>query len=108
MEVDSSRLRRLAATVRDEAERVRGGARRLAGVGAVRWHSPAGRLFRDRVEERVHALRATAARLDHAADLVEAHARAVDRVVAELATAAGAAADVADHVRRTVQRGLDG
>ncbi|MDU0314290.1 hypothetical protein RKE38_11380 [Phycicoccus sp. M110.8] len=108
MEVDSSRLRRLAAAVREEAVRVRGAARRLDAVRDVVWHSPAGALFRDRVGERVHALRVTATRLDSAADHLDAHAGQVDAALAALASAAGAAAHAVDEVGRTVRRGLDG
>ncbi|MFC8501089.1 hypothetical protein ACFUC1_01925 [Pedococcus sp. NPDC057267] len=108
MEVDAGRIRVLAAVVREEALRVRGAARRLDVVRDVRWHSPAGALFRDRVGERVHGLRLAASRLDSAADLLDAHARQVDVVVAELASAAGAAAHVVDRAGHTVLRGLDG
>ncbi|MDR6863776.1 hypothetical protein [Phycicoccus sp. 3266] len=112
MEADPGRLRALAAAVREEAVRVRGAVRRLDGLRDVPWHSPAGALFRDRVGERAHALRVTAARLDSAADLLDAHARQVDVVVAELASAARATAHTAgqavERVGRTVLRGLDG
>lgn len=98
--------------VRDEAVRVRGAARRLDAVRDVAWHSPAGALFRDRVDERAHVLGATATRLDSAADLLDAHARHVEAVLAELASAARAAAHAAVHAAdeagHTVRRGIGG
>lgn len=105
VETDPGRLRRLAAAVREEAVRVRATARRLAAVRDVRWHSASGALFRDRVEERVHALRVTATRLDRAADLLDAHARHVEAVLAAVTAAAGAASDAAGRVARTVVGG---
>lgn len=89
---------------------MRGAARRLEALRDVAWHSPAGALFRDRVGERVHALRLVATRLDSAGDVLEAHARQVEVALAELASAARATAHTAgravEEVGRTVVRGL--
>ena len=56
MHRDTEGLRRLAATTRLQADRVRLLALRVRAVGAVRWRSPAADLYRTQVEARARRL----------------------------------------------------
>jgi hypothetical protein len=95
---DVAELHRLAHRVRAEADEVRAVATQVAATAGVAWRSPAADLFRQRVDERVAALRRVAGLVEEAADLLLAHVRAVVATAAVL----GRAADLArDAVERT-------
>jgi hypothetical protein len=79
---DPAELHRLAHRMRAEAEEVRHVAAWAGATAGVPWRSPAAELFRERVHERVGALRRVARQLEEAADLLGAHARAVATVFA--------------------------
>jgi hypothetical protein len=60
MQANAEGLRRLAAALGLDADRVRLLAVRVRLLGAVRWRSPAAELFRARVEARARGLEASA------------------------------------------------
>lgn len=75
-------LRRLACTVRLEADRVRLMALRVRAVGAVRWRSPAAELYRQRVAARARSLEAAAEEAHDLAREAERLAAALERQAA--------------------------
>ena len=85
---DVEQVRRLATTVRGEAQRLRTIAGAVASTRSVTWESVAAQAFREVVTTRVLGLRRRAAELDEAADLLDVHAVAVEAVEAELARVA--------------------
>jgi hypothetical protein len=74
-------MRRQAARVAAEAARVRDVAARVSATRAVPWQSPAASAFRDSVTLCVVSLHRTAELLDAAAQLLHAHAAAVESVL---------------------------
>jgi hypothetical protein len=72
-------LRRLACTVRLEADRARLMALRVRASGEVRWRSPAAELYRQRVTARARRLEAAAGRAHDLACEAERLADAVER-----------------------------
>jgi hypothetical protein len=76
---DSERLRRLAATTRLQADRVRLLALRVRAVGAVQWRSPAADLYRAEVEARARRLEAQSRAGHRLAHCIDDLAEAVER-----------------------------
>jgi len=88
---EPSRIHAFAARLRDEGDRVRAAAARVAALEGVPWRSPAGEAFRDRAREVAAHLRDTSRLLDEAADTTDAHARAVAHTLDQLAALASRA-----------------
>lgn len=71
----SADLLRIAAAVHAQADVLRAVSVRITIVSATtRWQSAAASRFRERVRASALAMRASAARLDDAAELIERHA----------------------------------
>jgi len=85
---DSEVMRRRAAQLRDQAVDITALADQLVGrAEAAQWHGRAAESMRMRIRDRAHALRETAARHQHAAEVLERHAAEVDLrkdVIAEM------------------------
>ena len=103
---DPDEIRALAVRLRAEAEQVRGLASRVARAREVTWRSPAATLFRQRAQERAHALQHAARRLDEAARRVQAHADAVEAVRVELLRGAALGAGLARAASAAVSRSM--
>ncbi|NYG06449.1 hypothetical protein BJ986_000936 [Phycicoccus badiiscoriae] len=101
---DPDEIRALAVRLRAEAEQVRRLAWRVALAREVTWRSPAATLFRERAQERAHALQHAARRLDEASRRVQAHADAVEAARVELLRGAALAADLARATSTPVSR----
>lgn len=86
---DPAQIRALAARLRADAERLRVLARRVAATQDVAWRSRAASLYRDRAAERSRSLQDSAAEVDEAARLVDAHAHGVEAARAEVVRVAG-------------------
>lgn len=79
---DPAAIRRLAASVREQAVDVRREADQLVAAGdAVAWQSTAADRMRLRVRDRAADLRASATDLDDAAQRLDEHAAAVEHLV---------------------------
>lgn len=78
IEPDPGTLHRIAAQISEQAEAFRSAASRIAAAtAAVRWHSPAARLFQHKSHLASARLRRCADRADDAAYLVHCHAEAI-------------------------------
>lgn len=84
MDADPTRLHRLSARLRHEAGLTQRRAGTVLALTSVPWRSCAANRYRDRVEQVAADLARTARHLELAADLVDAHARSVATVVAEV------------------------
>ena len=104
--VDSAEIRTHAAAWRVAARESRDRARRVIGLGELRWDAPAAEVFRARVQERAAGLR-------HLADLEESVGAALDEVAAALDAADAMLADTGHGTARgqgrvPVERGSGG
>jgi hypothetical protein len=89
---DTAVIRRLAHDLREQADQLRGEAAALRGQAeAVLWHGWAGDGMRALVRERAESLRDVATAHDAAADVLEQHARDVDRRKEQIAALEGRA-----------------
>jgi uncharacterized protein YukE len=82
-------LRWLAAVARDAADRLRTLAGTVSSTRGVSWQSASAEAFRDAAARHALALRRRADELDHAGDLLHAHATGVDDALDHLARVAG-------------------
>ncbi len=75
---DPDRLEQLAHHLEGHADQLRVAVTRLGrATAATRWHSPAAKEYRDRVEHLLGRLTRAAKALDHAAAVLRHHARNV-------------------------------
>jgi hypothetical protein len=78
---DTGAIRRLASGLREQAGEIRTEADLLvARTDAAGWLGRGGDALRERVRDRAHALRRSAARHDDAADALDRHAHEVERL----------------------------
>lgn len=95
--MDTDRIRALAAQLREQAVEIDEEARRLLGAAeAVPWQGLAAEAMRDQARRRTAALQHTARLHQDAADALERHAGAVDRMRAALLAALAEARELAE------------